>query len=53
MPTAHSTIRQGRRWLVLVAAPAWVFERSGHYPFVEKPQHVTDVVAAFLSSVPG
>lgn len=30
-----------------------VFERSGHYPFVEKPQHFTDVVAAFLSSVPG
>jgi pimeloyl-ACP methyl ester carboxylesterase len=30
-----------------------VFERSGHYPFVEKPEHFTDVVAAFLSSVLG
>jgi proline iminopeptidase len=30
-----------------------VFERSGHYPFVEEPEHFTAVVAAFLSSVLG
>jgi pimeloyl-ACP methyl ester carboxylesterase len=30
-----------------------VFERSGHYPFVEEPEPFTAVVAAFLSSVPG
>jgi pimeloyl-ACP methyl ester carboxylesterase len=30
-----------------------VFERSGHYPFVEEPERFTAVVAAFLSSVPG
>jgi proline iminopeptidase len=28
-----------------------VFERSGHYPFVEEPDRFTAVVAAFLSSV--
>jgi pimeloyl-ACP methyl ester carboxylesterase len=30
-----------------------VFERSGHYPFIEEPERFTAVVAAFLSSVPG
>jgi pimeloyl-ACP methyl ester carboxylesterase len=30
-----------------------VFERSGHYPFVEEPERFTAVVAAFRSSVPG
>jgi pimeloyl-ACP methyl ester carboxylesterase len=30
-----------------------VFERSGHYPFVEEPDRFTAVVAAFLSSVAG
>ena len=28
-----------------------VFERSGHYPFLEEPERFTAVVAAFLSSV--
>ena len=27
-----------------------VFERSGHYPFVEEPGRFAGVVAAFLSS---
>ena len=30
-----------------------VFERSGHYPFVEEPERFTAVVAGFLSSVLG
>jgi pimeloyl-ACP methyl ester carboxylesterase len=30
-----------------------VFERSGHYPLVEEPEHFTAVVAAFRSSVAG
>jgi pimeloyl-ACP methyl ester carboxylesterase len=30
-----------------------VFERSGHYPFVEEPERFTAVVAAFCSSVAG
>ena len=30
-----------------------VFERSGHYPFVEEPDRFAAVVAAFRSSVPG
>jgi proline iminopeptidase len=30
-----------------------VFERSGHYPFLEEPERFTAVVAAFRSSVPG
>ena len=28
-----------------------VFERSGHYPFLEEPERFATVVAAFLSSV--
>ena len=28
-----------------------VFERSGHYPFLEEPDRFTAVVAGFLSSV--
>jgi pimeloyl-ACP methyl ester carboxylesterase len=30
-----------------------VFERSGHYPFVEEPDRFTVVVGAFLASVAG
>ena len=30
-----------------------VFERSGHYPFVEEPDRFAAVVAAFVSTVPG
>ena len=30
-----------------------VFERSGHYPFIEEPDRFTAVVAAFLTSVAG
>jgi pimeloyl-ACP methyl ester carboxylesterase len=29
-----------------------VFERSGHYPCVEEPDHFAAVVSGFLSSVP-
>ena len=37
----------------LTAGRLEVFERSGHYPFVEEPDRFAAVVAAFVSTVPG